>query len=103
MPSELASLYKSRGDLGLKEGQTITVSMNVKKNAGCAAGGGFMSRHAEVGRAGVIPPPASSVPVKNSVLLPPPAQPALKPNSQSNNSFKPGNTGGGNQGWATFD
>lgn len=102
MPSDLAALYQSRGDLSIKEGQTITVSMNLKSKSK-PGGGGFMSRQMEVGQLGKLAPPQTAKPLSPPPLTPPPnsAAAAHPPNTGGVGSTTSGTEGA--QGWATFD
>ncbi|GMH45988.1 hypothetical protein BSKO_13952 [Bryopsis sp. KO-2023] len=81
MSDEIAALYRSRGDLSLKEGQTIHVNIKTKAKTGQ----GFLARKSFDGTDGkILAPP----PLAGKVVLPPPATNASPPE---------------NSGWATFE
>lgn len=94
MPSDIAALYKSHGDLSLKDGQTIHVNVNLKSKA--KQSGGFMSRRADSGKAGLIAPPQTT-------LAPPPLAPPPQLSAGQSTSEAFSNQTSGHQGWATFD
>lgn len=94
MPSDVAALYKSHGDLSFKDGQTIHVNVNLKSKP--KQSGGFMSRHAETGKIGVLPPPQTT-------LAPPPLAPPPQPAPSQKTSETFSSQTSESQGWATFD
>lgn len=78
MSDEIAALYRSQGDLSLKEGQTIRVNIKTKAKTGQ----GFLSRQSGGTGGSTLGPPPSA----GKAVLPPPTT-----------------TPSENTGWATFD
>ncbi|KAI3430296.1 hypothetical protein D9Q98_004892 [Chlorella vulgaris] len=86
---EAAALYRSTGDLSLKEGQTIKITVKKKEQAVATDGDSFLSRMGQSAGSGsgaapgklvaLAPPPAqlaAPAPVPGLLAPPPPAQPA---------------------------
>ncbi|UYV62406.1 NECAP1 [Cordylochernes scorpioides] len=97
---------KPQLDLRLKEGQTITINMNIAKKA--ASGGGGRQRGVKSSGTGLLPPPPGS----NKLQGPPAAAPKVTPPASTDNnsllldlgglSLEPSNSGGAAESWGEF-